>query len=241
MQVLTLVIKFGFISSMFYMVVINKEKFMKCEKKDMILYGITDRAWVGKQSLSEQIESALKGGITCLQLREKELEQDAFLQEAYAVRKLCKKYQVPFIINDNVEIAIACKADGVHVGQGDMPPEKVKKLVGDEMWIGVSAHTVEEALEAERQGADYLGVGSMFSTGTKKDVVDTTFETLEEICKLVSIPVVAIGGIQESNLSLLGKTGVDGVALVSGIFGAEDIEETCKRLLKLSKEMRKNR
>lgn len=210
---------------------------MKCEKKDLLLYGVTDRMWIGKQTLLEQIESALKGGITCLQLREKELEQEVFLQEALEVQNLCKKYRIPFIINDNVEVAIACKADGIHVGQGDMPPAKVRKLVGKDMWIGVSAHTVEEALEAERQGADYLGVGSMFPTGTKKNVVGTTFETLKEICKFVSIPVVAIGGIKEENISSLGKTGVDGVALVSAIFGAEDIEQTCRHLLELSKEM----
>ena len=207
---------------------------MKCEKKNMLLYAVTDRAWIGKQTLLEQIESALKGGITCLQLREKELEQKAFLQEAYAVKKLCEKYRVPFIINDNVEVAIACKADGVHVGQGDVPPAKVREMVGKDMWIGVSAHTLEEALEAEKQGADYLGVGSMFPTGTKKDVVETTFETLEEICKQVTIPVVAIGGIKENNLSLLGKTGVDGVALVSAIFGSKNIEETCRHLLEFS-------
>ena len=207
---------------------------MKCEKKNMLLYAVTDRAWIGKQTLLEQIESALKGGITCLQLREKELGQEAFLQEAYAVKKLCEKYQVPFIINDNVEVAIACKADGVHVGQGDVPPAKVREMAGKDMWIGVSAHTLEEALEAEKQGADYLGVGSMFPTGTKKDVVETTFETLEEICNQVTIPVVAIGGIKEGNLSLLGKTGVDGVALVSAIFGSKNIEETCRHLLEFS-------
>ena len=200
----------------------------------MLLYAVTDRAWIGKQTLLEQIESALKGGITCLQLREKELGQEAFLQEAYAVKKLCEKYQVPFIINDNVEVAIACKADGVHVGQGDVPPAKVREMAGKDMWIGVSAHTLEEALEAEKQGADYLGVGSMFPTGTKKDVVETTFETLEEICNQVTIPVVAIGGIKEGNLSLLGKTGVDGVALVSAIFGSKNIEETCRHLLEFS-------
>lgn len=203
---------------------------MKCEKKNMLLYAVTDRTWVGKQTLQEQIESALRGGITCLQLREKEMKQDAFLQEAYIVKELCKKYHVPLVINDNVEVAIACKADGIHVGQNDLPPDQVRKRVGKDMWIGVSAHTVNEAITAQRQGADYLGVGSMFPTGTKKDVVDTSIETLKEICKSVSIPVVAIGGIQENNLFLLAKTGIDGVALVSAVFGAKNIEETCKDL-----------
>ncbi|MCI8409848.1 MAG: thiamine phosphate synthase [Lachnospiraceae bacterium] len=205
---------------------------MKCEKKSMLLYAVTDRAWTGKQTLLEQIESALRGGITCLQLREKEMEQDAFLQEACMVKELCEKYHVPLVINDNVEVAVACRADGVHVGQNDMSPENVRKMAGKDMWIGVSAHTVEEALRAERQGADYLGVGSIFPTGTKKDVVNTTMETLREICKAVSIPVVAIGGIHESNISQLRKTGIDGVALVSAVFGAENIEETCKCLYK---------
>lgn len=204
---------------------------MKCEKKNMLLYAVTDRAWTGKQTLLEQIESALRGGITCLQLREKEMEKDAFLQEAHMVKKLCEKYHVPLVINDNVEVAVACRADGVHVGQNDMSPETVRKLAGKDIWIGVSAHTVEEALRAERQGADYLGVGSIFPTGTKKDVVNTTIETLKEICKSVSIPVVAIGGIQENNIFQLRNTEIDGVALVSAVFGAKDIEETCKSIL----------
>ena len=208
-------------------------KGMKCEKKDMLLYAVTDRSWTGRQTLLEQIESALKGGITCLQLREKELEQEEFLQEACQVQKLCKSYRIPFVVNDNVEVAIASGADGIHVGQEDMPASKVRELVGNDMWIGVSAHTVEEALEAERQGADYLGVGSMFPTGTKKDVVSTSFDTLSEICQRVSIPVVAIGGIKQSNMSQLKGIGMDGVALVSAIFGSENIEEACKKLHKM--------
>lgn len=212
---------------------------MKCEKKDMILYAITDRRWTGKKTMPEQIEEALKGGVTCLQLREKDMEEGEFLREACDVKKLCEKYQIPFIVNDNVEVAIACRADGVHVGQGDMPPQKVRELVGSDMWIGVSAHTIEEALEAEKQGADYLGVGSIFPTGTKENVVDTTLETLKEICSRVSIPVVAIGGITANNIHSLEGTGVDGVALVSAIFGAEDIEQTCRNLRGLSGQMRK--
>ena len=167
----------------------------------------------------------------------KELEQEEFLREACEVQKMCRAYRIPFVVNDNVEVAIASGADGIHVGQGDMPAGKVRELVGKDMWIGVSAHTVEEALEAERQGADYLGVGSMFSTGTKKDVVSTSFDTLREICKQVSIPVVAIGGIKENNMIALEKTGAAGVALVSAIFGADNIEETCRYLLELSKSI----
>ena len=210
---------------------------MKCDKKAMLLYAVTDRAWVGKQSLYEQVESALKGGATCIQLREKELDDEAFLNEAIEISALCKKYGVPFFINDNVEIAIKCHADGIHVGQEDMEAAQVRQRVGNDMMIGVSAHSVEEALEAVRNGADCLGVGAMFSTSTKTDVSVLPKEILCDICAAVDIPVVAIGGIGKSNISQLAGTGVDGVALVSAIFGADDIESECRLLRKLSEEM----
>ena len=210
---------------------------MKCDKKAMLLYAVTDRAWVGKQSLYEQVESALKGGATCIQLREKELDDDAFLNEAIEISALCKQYGVPFFINDNVEIAIKCHADGIHVGQEDMEAAQVRQRVGDDMIIGVSVHSVEEALEAVRNGADCLGVGAMFSTSTKTDVNVLPKETLRDICAAVDIPVVAIGGIGKSNISQLAGTGVDGVALVSAIFAADDIESECRLLRKLSEEM----
>ena len=210
---------------------------MKCDKKAMLLYAVTDRAWVGKQSLYEQVESALKGGVTCVQLREKELNEEDFLAEAMEISALCKEYGVPFFINDNVEIAIKCKADGIHVGQEDMNVALVRKRVGNDMMIGVSAHSVEEALEAVKNGADCLGVGAMFSTSTKTDVEVLTKETLRDICAAVDIPVVAIGGIGKSNISLLAGTGVAGVALVSAIFAADDIENECRLLRKLSEEM----
>ena len=203
----------------------------------MLLYAVTDRAWVGKQSLYEQVESALKGGATCVQLREKELDDVAFLKEAMEISALCKQYGVPFFINDNVEIAIKCHADGIHVGQEDMAAAQVRQRVGDDMMIGVSAHSVEEALEAVRNGADCLGVGAMFSTSTKTDVDVLPKETLRDICAAVDIPVVAIGGIGKSNLSQLAGTGVDGVALVSAIFAADDIEKECRLLRRLSEEM----
>lgn len=210
---------------------------MKCDKKAMLLYAVTDRAWVGKQSLYEQVESALKGGVTCVQLREKELDDEAFLKEAIEISALCKRYGVPFFINDNVEIAIACHADGIHVGQEDMAAAQVRQRVGADMMIGVSVHSVEEALEAVRNGADCLGVGAMFSTSTKTDVDVLPKETLRDICAAVDIPVVAIGGIGKSNISQLSGTGVDGVALVSAIFAADDIENECRLLRRLSEEM----
>ena len=210
---------------------------MNCDKKSMLLYAVTDRAWVGRQSLYEQVESALKGGASCVQLREKELDEEEFLKEAMELSALCRKYGVPFFINDNVEIAIKCHADGIHVGQEDMEAAKVRQKVGDDMMIGVSVHSVEEALEAVRNGADCLGVGAMFSTSTKTDVDVLPKETLRDICAAVEIPAVAIGGINKSNISQLSGTGVDGVALVSAIFAADDIESECRQLRRLSEEM----
>jgi thiamine-phosphate pyrophosphorylase len=210
---------------------------MKCDKQAMLLYAVTDSAWVGKQSLYEQVEAALKGGATCIQLREKELDDDAFLKEAMEISVLCKQYGVPFFVNDNVEIAIKCHADGIHVGQEDMKAPQVRQKVGAHMMIGVSVHSVEEALEAVKNGADCLGVGAMFSTSTKTDVDVLPIETLRDICAAVDIPVVAIGGIDKHNISQLSGTGVDGVALVSAIFAADDIESQCRLLRKLSEEM----
>ena len=210
---------------------------MRFDKKYAILYAVTDRAWTGKQNLYEQVESALKGGATCVQLREKNLDEEKFLQEAIEIRGLCKKYGVPFLINDNVEIAIKCNADGVHVGQEDMEVSKVRKLVGDKMIIGVSVQSVEDALYSVKNGADYLGVGAMFSTLTKLDANVISFETLKNICNAVNIPVVAIGGIGKNNIMKLAVSGVNGVALVSAIFGAENIEEECKQLRGLSEQM----
>ena len=209
---------------------------MKCDRKTMLLYAVTDRAWTGKQSLYEQVEAALKGGATCVQLREKDLPEDEFLAEAIEIAALCRSYGVPFFVNDNVDIAIACHADGVHVGQDDMAAAKVRERVGEDMMIGVSAHSVEEALEAVRNGADCLGVGAMFSTSTKTDVDVLSKETLKAICDAVDVPVVAIGGLNKGNMRDLAGTGVDGFAIVSAIFGAENIEETCRELLQIAEE-----
>lgn len=210
---------------------------MKCRREDMLLYAVTDRTWTGRQSLLEQVECALKGGATCVQLREKTLDEAAFLAEAVEMKKLCAQYGVPFIVNDNVELAIRCGADGVHVGQSDMEAGHVRELVGEQMIVGVSARTVEEALAAQAAGADYLGVGAMFSTATKLDAHVLSYQTLKDICAAVRIPVTAIGGINRENLMSLAGSGVDGVALVSAIFAAEDIEAACRRLKSLSKAM----
>ena len=210
---------------------------MKCNKKHMLLYAVTDRAWVGKQSLYQQVEAALKGGVTCVQLREKELDEARFLQEARDICALCHQYKVPFIVNDNVDIAIACGADGVHVGQEDMEAGKVRRRVGDAMILGVSAHTVEEARQAVRDGADYLGVGAVFPTNTKTDAGRMSNETLRAICGAVNAPIVAIGGINQNNIGKLAGSGVGGVALVSAIFSAKDIEGTCRELRALSEKM----
>ena len=210
---------------------------MKCDKKHMLLYAVTDRAWVGRQSVYEQTEAALKGGATCVQLREKDLGEEEFLAEAMEIGALCRQYNVPFFINDNVDIAVKCKADGIHVGQDDMAADQVRRRVGNDMMIGVSVHSVEEALEAVKNGADCLGVGAVFSTSTKTDADVLSHDVVRDICQAVDIPVVAIGGINKSNIMQLSGTGVDGVALVSAIFGAEDIEGECRQLRKLSEEM----
>lgn len=210
---------------------------MKCDKHTMLLYAVTDRAWVGKQTLYQQVESALKGGATCVQLREKHLGDADFLQEAKEIHALCQQYGVPLFINDNVEVAIQCHAEGIHVGQSDMAAAQVRQRVGEDMMIGVSAHTVAEALDAVAHGADCLGVGAVFSTNTKTDVDVLPRQTLKDICAAVDVPVVAIGGIHKENILELKGTGVDGVALVSAIFGAKDIEAECKELKALSEQI----
>ncbi len=210
---------------------------MKCNKNMMLLYAVTNSKLPSDKSLIEQVESALKGGITCLQLREKDLDEVSFLSRAIEMQKLCEKYRVPLIINDNVDVAIQSGAAGVHVGQSDMPVTEVRKLVGDNMIIGVSAHNVEEAKKAEAGGADYLGVGAIYETTTKPDATYVPVDELKRICASVKIPVVAIGGIDKNTISKLSGTGVDGVAMVSPIFAVDDIEKECRSLLRLSKDM----
>ena len=203
---------------------------MKLTKDRMRLYAVTDRSWLRGQTLFEQVEQALIGGATLVQLREKELDEDAFLREAEELAKLCHRYGVPLLINDNVEIARRSGADGVHVGQDDMEAASVRSLLGSDMIVGVTAKTVEQALRAQEAGADYLGSGAVFGSATKLNAKPMTKELLGSICHAVSIPVVAIGGINRNNIIDLAGTDISGVAVVSGIFAAEDIEAECRYL-----------
>ena len=210
---------------------------MNCRKEDMVLYAITDRHWLNGESLYQQVEKALQGGVTFLQLREKKLDKELFMKEAREIKELCRKYKVPVIINDNVEIAKAIDADGVHVGQSDMEAGDVRKRLGADKIIGVSAKTVEQALLAEKHGADYLGVGAVFSTSTKTDATGVSHETLRDICQAVKIPVGAIGGITKDNVNELSGYGADGIAVISAIFAQENITEAAKDLKQRSMQM----
>lgn len=203
---------------------------MKCDKKDLLLYAVTDRRWLGGRRLADQVEEALKGGVTFVQLREKDLDEERFLEEAREIKELCGRYGVPFVINDNVDIAQAVDADGVHVGQSDMEAGDVRARLGQDKIIGVSAQTVEQALLAESRGADYLGVGAVFATGSKADASEVDHETVKAICQAVHIPVIAIGGITRENVGALAGTGVCGAAVISAIFAQEDVEEETRKL-----------
>ena len=210
---------------------------MKCDKKDLLLYAVTDRSWLGDQTLYEQVEEALQGGATFIQLREKELDDDTFMSEAIAIKELCRKYNVPFVINDNVDIACKMDADGVHVGQSDMEAGDVRALIGEDRILGVSAQTVEQAVLAEARGAYYLGVGAVFHTGSKADADDVSHETLKAICDAVNIPVIAIGGIGKHNVMELKGSGICGVAVISAIFAAKDIKAATYELKSLTEQV----
>ena len=208
-----------------------------CDKEDLLLYAVTDRSWLGDETLYQQVEKTLKGGATFIQLREKHLDDAAFLEEAVELKELCRRYHVPFVINDNVEIALEMDADGVHVGQSDMEAGNVREKLGPGKIIGVSAQTVEQAVLAEQRGADYLGVGAVFPTGSKDDADDVSHETLKAICEAVSIPVIAIGGISRNNVMELAGSGICGIAVISAIFAQPDIEAATKELRALMEEM----
>lgn len=204
----------------------------------MTLYAVTDRTWTGDVTLMEQVKQALDGGITFLQLREKELSEEEFIEEAKEMKKLAGEYQIPFVINDNIKVALEVDADGVHIGQDDMSVEEARKLLGEDKIIGVSAHNVKEAVKAQEGGADYLGVGAVCATSTKKDANVVSKEEIKKIKETVNIPIVAIGGIKKDNIDTLTGTKVDGVAVVSAIFAAKDITKETKELLKTVKEMK---
>lgn len=207
---------------------------MNCDKKDLLLYAVTDRSWLGEQTLYEQVEQALQGGATFVQLREKKLDNETFLKEAAELKELCRGWNVPFVINDNVEIARKIDADGVHVGQSDMEAGDVRAVLGQGKILGVSAQTVEQAVLAEKRGADYLGVGAVFPTGSKADADEVSHETLKAICQAVHIPVIAIGGIGKHNVMQLKGSGICGIAVISAIFASEDISEAARELRALT-------
>ena len=210
---------------------------MNFTKKSLRLYAVTDRSWLHGETLYEQEEKALKGGVTLVQLREKELSEADFEQEAKELLELCHKYNVNLIINDNVALAAKVGADGVHIGQSDMGVEKARAILGKEKIIGVTAKTVEQAKAAMEQGADYLGSGAVFGSSTKKDAVTMSFDMLKNICRSVAIPVVAIGGINLSNVSKLAKTGIKGVAVISGILTETDICGTSEKFCRILKNI----
>ncbi len=204
---------------------------MKTEPKQLLLYAVTDRHWLQEgETLDQPVEQALRGGVTFLQIREKDLDEKSFEAEALRLQELCRRYRVPFIVNDNVPLAVRIHSDGVHVGQEDMKASEVRKLIGPDKILGVSAQTVEDALRAEAEGADYLGVGAVFPTGSKDDAVDVSKEMLTAICKAVTIPVVAIGGITYENVSQLADTGIAGISVISAIFGQKNVEDATRRL-----------
>ena len=210
---------------------------MKCNQKDMLLYAVTDRHWLNGRSLAEAVEESIAGGITFLQLREKNLCGDAYRQEALAIQRLCRKHGIPFIINDDVDLALEIGADGVHVGQDDMCVAEARAKLGPDKILGVSAHNVEEALRAQADGADYLGSGAVFGTTSKGNVTELSMETLKAICHAVSIPVVAIGGISHDNVKKLAGTGISGVAAISAIYGQDNIQKATGDLRKLLEEI----
>ncbi|MGI6084208.1 MAG: thiamine phosphate synthase [Acetivibrionales bacterium] len=210
---------------------------MRLDKNDLLLYAVTDRFWLGGETLESAVEKAIKGGATFVQLREKEQDAAKFLEEAKEIKALCKRYHVPFVVNDNVDIALAADADGVHIGQEDMEVEHAREMIGTDKILGVSVQTVEQALLAEEKGADYLGVGAVFYTGSKADADYVSYETLKKICEAVEIPVVAIGGISKDNIMELSGSGICGIAVISAIFAQADIFRETAELKKLSEKM----
>lgn len=214
-------------------------KFSKEEiRSSMLLYAVTDRMWLKEgQSLVDVCRDVLGNGATFLQIREKDLDEAEFEQEAQQLKALCSQFRVPFVVNDSVEIAVDIDADGVHVGQSDIKGRDIRAMIGPDKILGISAGTVEEAKAAEAAGADYIGVGAVFGTSTKKDARNLAGDALRQIAASVDIPVVAIGGISKDNLPQLAGSGVDGIAVVSAIFGAENPGQATQELLKMSRDL----
>lgn len=211
---------------------------MNLDKNSLLLYAVTDRSWLKGQTLAQQVEQALLGGATMVQLREKQLDLPHFRREALEIKALCRRYGVPFLINDNVDLALEIGADGVHVGQEDMEAGLVRQKLGPGKILGVSAHSPEEALRAQAAGADYLGAGAVFHTGTKTDVSTLSYDTLGDICAAVHIPVVAIGGINEDNILRLKGTGIAGAAVVSALFAQPDVQAAARHMRTLAERVR---
>jgi len=209
---------------------------LKLDNKSLLLYAITDRTWLKERTLAEVVEEAILGGATFIQLREKNLSYDEFLKTAMEVKTITDKYRIPFVINDNIDVAAAVGADGAHIGQSDEEIRTAREKLGPDKIIGLSAGTVKEAVKAEQNGADYLGVGSIFNTSTKLDARTVSIETLKKICESVSIPVIAIGGISEDNIHELAGTGIVGISVISAIFAQDDIKDAASRLFKLTKQ-----
>lgn len=209
---------------------------MQATKQSMLLYVVTDRTWLGQNTLESQVAAIIEAGATFIQLREKDLSFDEFVAQAHKVKAVTDRYHVPFVINDNIDVALAVNADGVHVGQHDMAAGNVRQRIGQDKILGVSAQTVAQALAAQAAGADYIGVGSVFTTSTKLDADSVSFDTLQAICAAVSVPVVAIGGIHHQNALQLKGSGIDGIAVISAIFAAPDVAQATRSLLPLAQE-----
>lgn len=204
----------------------------------LVLYAVTDRAWIGSgfpcKSLSEAVSHAIEGGATCIQLREKNLDEETFLSEAIEIGKLCASKKIPLIINDSVNVARESGADGVHIGQSDISLAEARRVLGPDKTIGVSCQTEAQAVQAERDGADYLGVGAVFPTSSKSDADSVPLEMLKSICGAVAIPVVAIGGISRTNAQQLAGSGIAGISVISAIFAQADIVSSARELLHIA-------
>ena len=207
-------------------------------RASMLLYAVTDEMWLKEgQTLASVTEEVLKNGATFLQIREKELGDADFLNQAKALKEVAARYGVPYVVNDNIQVALECDADGVHVGQSDIVGKDVRSMIGPDKILGISANTVETAIAAEKAGADYIGVGAVFNTSTKKDASTLSVSQLREICDAVRIPVVAIGGISSGNILQLSGSGIDGVAVVSAIYAQSDPGAATAELLEKARKM----